>query len=735
MKTLFIILICTFLFNPYSYAQPHGKQIHIVVKDSEGNPLVGANIIWEGAKTGAITNSEGEALLDAVGLPDRIITSYIGFRNDTTSLSESIPHHLDVVMKTEAELDEITIAARKNAYTISEVSALKAELLSEHELTKGACCNLSESFETNASVDVEYSDAITGATEINFLGLGGVYAQMLTENVAIIRGLASSFGLTYIPGSWVDNIKISKGAGSVVDGYEAITGSIALCYKGITANEKLYVDVFGNHFGRFESNIHGNFKVGKKEKWSTFMAGNAGQMKVKVDKNDDAFLDFPLLDRYIFMNKWDYNSEKLTQQFAVKGLHEKRQGGQTQFLKARDFGTEDAYGVGIRTNRIESFYKMSYRLEGRPHSIATISSFIWHDEENFFGNNQYTGSQMNFNTRFIYRSIVKNTFHNLDVGGSFAYDRYDETYNDLDFFREEIVPGIFAEYTFNNRDNIVIVAGIRGDYHNLFGFQYSPRLHTKFNLSPTTTLRVSGGRGFRTVNIFAEQKALFASSRELMFESNRNFEAAWNYGISMTQKFTLGGREGHVSADFFRTDFEEMYMVDIFGGDNMIHISNNKQKAYSNSLLIETVYEVVKNLDVKIAYKLDDVKATYDGRLLQMPTTYRNKGLIAVSYMTPDKKWQLDMNSQIHGKHSLSDLDSDLPFFSPRFVTLNMKVEHFFNKGFSMYIGGENITNYRQSNPIAGADNPFGTAFDASQVWGPVVGGLFYAGIRYKLMK
>jgi outer membrane cobalamin receptor len=730
MKHIIQIVLTIILLGNIVQAQ---NQIHIFVSDEENNRLSGANIYWKNAQTGTTSDTRGVALLSFVELPDFIIVSYIGFKNDTILVTSPNQVHFDVILNSELSLDEFTFTEKQKSYEISVVTPLKTEIINEHELTKGACCDLSESFETNASVDVEYTDAITGAKEINFLGLGGVYALLQTENVATIRGLASSFGLNYIPGSWIDNIKISKGAGSVTEGYESITGSIALDYKDVKSKDKVYIDAFGNHFGRFESNIHGNVKVN--DKWSSFLAGNVGLMKTKIDKNKDSFLDFPLTDRYIFLNKWDYQSDRLSQHFLVKGLYENRIGGQTNFVKLTDLGTENSYGLGIKTKRVESFYKAGYRLEGRPQSISSISSFIWHDEENVFGKNLYSGSQINFNTRFIYKSIVKSTFHNIQTGVSFIYDKYDERYNDLDYFREEFVPGVFAEYTYNNTQNITLVAGIRFDYHNLFGFQYSPRVHAKFDLSPSSILRVSGGRGFRTVNVFGENKALFASSRELMFENRRNFEAAWNYGISFTQKYNLANREGHLSVDFFRTDFEELYMVDIFGGDNMIRISNTKSRAYSNSFLVEAMYELVNNLDIKIAYKLDDVKATFNGVLLQQPTTYRNKGLIAVSYTTPDDKWQLDINTQIHGKHALSDLESSVPFFSPRFVIMNMKVEHFFNKGFSVYVGGENITYFTQPNPIIGADNPFGELFDASQVWGPIVGGMFYGGVRYRLKK
>lgn len=730
MKHLIQILIAIIFLGKVIKAQ---NNIHIVVTDKEKNSLAGANIYWKNAQTGTTTDTRGVALLSFVELPDNIIVSYIGYKNDTILVTSTSQVHFDVTLISELSLDEFTFTEKQKSYEISVVTPLKTEIINEHELTKGACCDLSESFETNSSVDVEYTDAITGAKEINFLGLGGVYALLQTENVATIRGLASSFGLNYIPGSWIDNIKISKGAGSVTEGYESITGSIALDYKDAKSKDKLYIDAFGNHFGRFESNIHGNVKIN--DKWSSFLAGNVGLMKAKIDKNKDSFLDFPLTDRYIFLNKWDYHSDRLTQHFLVKGLYENRVGGQTNFVKLTDLGTENSYGLGIKTKRVESFYKAGYRLEGRPQSIASISSFIWHDEENFFGKNLYRGSQINFNTRFVYKSIVKSTFHNIQAGASFMYDKYDERYNDINYFREEYVPGIFAEYTYNNTQNITLVAGVRLDYHNLFGFQYSPRVHAKFDLTPTSILRVSGGRGFRTVNIFGENKALFASSRELMIESMRNFEAAWNYGFSFTQNYNLANREGHISVDFFRTDFEELYMVDIFGGDNMIRISNTTSRAYSNSFLVEAMYEPAKNLSIKIAYKLDDVKATFDGVLLQQPTTYRNKGLIAISYTTPDDKWQLDLNTQIHGKHALSDLESSIPFFSPRFVIMNMKVEHFFNKGFSVYVGGENITNFTQPNPIIGTDNPFGELFDASQVWGPIVGGMFYGGVRYRWKK
>ncbi len=735
MKYLIIVLIIINAFTK-AYTQgndmmDHSKMLHVTVLDNEKTPLVGAYVFWANTLKGNTTNESGMAMLNIEELPNKIVISYVGYEVDTILIEHHSEKHFNVALQNIKSLDEVVVSERKQASTISRIEPIKTEIINAQELTKAACCNLSESFETNSSVDVSYSDAVTGAKEITFLGLDGVYVQILTDNIPSIRGMASSFGLTYIPGSWINRIAISKGSGSIINGYESITGSISLNYKDDFEKNKFYVDIFGNHLGRLESNFFTNIKV--HEKWSTMLAGNWGLVKNKTDNNDDSFLDQPLINRYAFMNKWRYKGDKLRQQFSIKVLHEDRDGGQIDFNEATDRGTNNAYGIGIKTNRIEGFHKGGIILKGNPKSIALLNSIIWHDESNFFGTNEYNGTQINYNTNFIFESIINTTDHHISVGGSFIYDNYDETYNNVNYDRKELVPGVFAEYTYSYLDKIKIIGGLRADYHNIFGVQITPRVHAKFNLSEKTILRVSGGKGFRTTNIFAEEKSLLASSRTLQIEDSRNFESAWNYGINITQNFELGNREGYVSADFYRTNFIEKQVIDVDQGDNTIHVYNSKDKAYSNSFLIEASYEIFPNFDLKISYKLDDTKQVYNGVLRQKFLTDKHRGLITASYTTPNKEWQFDLNSTIHGRHRLSDEFEGASAFAERFAILNLKVEKFFKKGIDVYVGAENVTNFRQPNPIIGADNPFGDEFDTSQVWGPIIGGLFYGGMRFTL--
>jgi outer membrane receptor for ferrienterochelin and colicins len=722
------LLLLLLFISQYTFSQNQQK-IKITITDKKTKEfLLGANVQWQNSIIGATTNEFGIADLVAVdSLPNSIIISYIGYNNDTVLVNTIAD--LKIQLEPEIQLGEVKIKGKRQTNFIASINPIKTEKIEAGELKRAACCNLSESFQTNASVDVNYSDAVTGAKEIKLLGLNGTYVQNLLEGVPFMRGATATFGLDNIPAPWMKSISVSKGVTSVKNSYEGITGSMNIEFKSsFNDSTKLFFDLFGNQNGRIETNLLVNHKINKK--LGTMLMANGAFVPFKQDMNKDGFLDMPLMKQYNLLNRWNYQGDKLEGQYMIKVLSESRIAGQTSIHHQQN-DSLPLYGININTKRMEAFAKTGYILDDRgDKSLGTQFSGVYHQQKSNYGLKQFDTKQATFTGTVLYQTNIKENDNHILVGGvNFVYDKIDEKLDSLQFRRNDFVLGLFAEYTFKWNSKITLVSGIRGDYHSRAGFQANPRIHAKFDLTTTTTLRVAAGSGFRVPNILTENQSLLASSRNLVFTENPTKEVAWNYGVSLTQKFNLFNREGNFSVDFFRTDFTKQAVIDIDNTNNTATISNLKGKSFSNSLLVEFNFEILNGLDLKTAYRLEDVRTTYHRVLLQKPLQALNKGLVALSYKTPNQQWQFDVNTTINGKRRLpNSFESDAgKRYSPRYVLLNAQILKYF-KHAEIFVGAENITNFRQKNPILGT--PFSTLFDTYQVFAPITGANVYGGCR-----
>lgn len=717
---LLLYLICIYQFG-FSQQQ----QIEITITDkSTGDLLYGANVQWMDTLIGATSDENGIAQLEISGvLPKQLVVSYVGYVTDTILVNDLQP--LKIELQPEIFLNEVSIQGRRQSNYISSIDPMKTEKIEAGELKKAACCNLSESFQSNASVDVNYSDAVTGAKEIKLLGLNGTYVQNLLEGVPFLRGLTTTFGLDNIPAPWIKSISVSKGVPSVKNSYEGITGSMNVEFKSsFNDSTKLYVDFFGNQNARLETNLLINHKIN--QKLGTMLMANGAFTPLKQDMNHDGFLDQPEMKQYNLLNRWNYRNDKTEGQYMVKVLSENRIAGQTTSHLSMPL-----YAININTKRVEAFAKTGFIFDGKGNkSLGTQFSGVYHQQKSNYGLKQFNTKQATFTGNILFQSQVKNSdMHTLVGGVNFVYDNLKEELDSLDRNYQDFVPGFFAEYTFKWSNKITLVSGLRGDYHSRAGFQINPRIHAKFALADKTTLRVAVGSGFRAPNVLTENQSLLASSREIIFKENPTKEVAWNYGVSLTQKFNLFNREGSFSVDFFRTDFLKQAIVDIDNADGNATIYNLDGKSFSNSLLLEFNFEALKGLDIKMAYRLEDVRATYHGQLLQKPLVSMNKGLVALSYRTPNKQWQFDVNTAINGKRRLpnSFLSDTGKRFSPRYVLLNAQIMKYFKRS-ELFLGCENITNFKQKDLIIGT--PFSTLFDTYQVYAPSMGATVYGGFR-----
>ena len=696
-------------------------------------PIIGAVIKRTYPDTLLVSNEEGRFSLQASDYgQDTLIVSHAGFESDTV-LWQGDTTELNIVLFPR-KLSEVTI--RSSSTVISKMDTRHTEILTARELQKAPCCNLSESFSTNASVDVNFSDAVSGAKQIQMLGLDGIYTQMLTENTPLMRGLGTTFGLNYIPGTWISSIRVGKGAGSVVNGYESTAGQINVELQKPESAERFFLNGYVNHMGRAEGNLTMARKLN--DRWSVGLLTHGSLLKSKLDMNKDGFTDLPLFDQVNVLNRWKYQGDRLEARFGVKVLREGREAGQ---FRSDDFPfppNATLYENRSTAKRIEVFSKLGILFPEKPYKgIGIITSAVLHDQQASFGFRDYRGLQKSLYANVIYQSIIGTTDHQFKVGASYIADFYDEALDDSLFTRIESVPGVFGEYTFTVPDKFSAVAGLRADYHNLFGTVLTPRLHLKYTPWTHTTLRASAGRGFRTANVVADNLPLLVSSRAFDVQESPEPESAWNYGLSLVQDFFLFERKGTFSADFFRTDFTNRIVVDLDSDAQKVSFYNLKGQSYANSMQVQLDYEPIERLHVRLAYKYYDVRTDYNGKLLQNPLIPKQRALLNIDYALPFEKWKFDFTTQWFGQKRLPSTSSNpveyrFPDYSPSYFILNAQITRSF-RTLDVYVGGENLTGFRQKQPILAADDPFGTYFDASMVWGPIVGNMIYAGFRWKI--
>lgn len=731
--------------NDPAAATPLNMVMGVVMEeDNKGNlkPLKGASIVLGGTDKGVASQDNGYFTLAVHGEQAVLTVSYVGF--EPRSIEVRPGDHLNVVLNISKPLEGIRIVSTRKASYISPLSTLRTQIMTEKELVKAACCNLSESFETNPSVDVAYNDAVTGSKQIQLLGLSGNYTQLTLESLPGPRGLATPWGLNFIPGTWVESIQLSKGVGSVANGFESIAGQINVELKKPETADQLYANAYVNSMGKTDLNLDLSRRLDKN--WSSSLLLHDAFLSNKVDFNKDGFRDLPTGNLFSVMNRWKYtNPNGIQGQFGVRVLLDNKTGGEMAFDPA-DKLTTNHYGLGIKTNRYDVFGKIGYVFpEKKFKSIGLQVSGYHHDQESYFGTTVYNARQDNFYANLIYQSIISNTNHKFRTGLSFVTDNYNELFRTTPYKRTETVPGAFFEYTYSRGKKFGLVAGIRADHNNLFGYFVTPRLHIRFEPVAGTTIRVAAGRGQRTSNIFAENASVLVSSRTVNILNpaaggayGLRPEIAWNEGISIDQKFRLWNRVGGIALDFFRTDFQNQVVADLYQSARQVNFYNLAGESYSNSLQAEMNYELARKLELRLAYRYFDVKTTYHGELMQKPLLSKHRGFLNLAYETGG--WKFDYTLTINGAKPIPYTGDNPDAFkmndySPAYVVMNAQVSRSVGKKrpVEFYLGSENLTNYYQDRVILGAAQPFGQYFDASLVWGPITGRMFYGGFRHRI--
>ena len=705
-----------------------------VMEDGKKMGLPGASVIWAGTTSGTTTDIQGKFELDKHADSDSLLISYTGYQ----SVKMKYEGSFSLTLKAGVELKGVDIISRESSTALFLLDPLNIQRIDSRELRKAACCNLSESFETNASIDASFTDAITGTRQIKMLGLSGRYSQILKDNIPNIRGLSTVYGLGYIPGDWISDIHISKGAGSVTSGYESMTGEINVAIKDPDFPEKAHFNLYGNQGGRVEFNANSKWKVS--DYWSTITLGHAEINQQRMDRNGDGFMDNPLKKDYVLRNQWKFSAKKHWEgQYAINYLQQDESSGQMDFQRE---GHPNLWGLRLKADRIEASAKTGYVFDDTwGSSFGSQFSYESYSMILAAGLQTFSGTQNTFRGNILYHTNLVSEEHGLTVGVTLLQDDYDMELDSINLDRKEQVFGGYAEYTWNPSERFSSILGIRADEHSIFGTMYSPRLHLRYSLSENISLKGAAGRGYRTANPVTDNMGLLASNRSWNIQSPSMQESAWNLGLNLTYKFRIDYRDASIAVDAYSTQFDQAVVID-YETPEKVSVYASTGQSYSNTGQVEFAWEVMRRTDIRLAYRYTRAETDYaSGRALQ-PFNPEHRGFFNIAYETKkneeEGQWKFDATLQYIGEQRLPFHDlqtvhakNNGEAFSPAFLQLHGQVSKIFKKGLEAYLGVENATNYKQKNPIYSGQDPFSVSFDASQIWAPVFGTMGYLGLRW----
>ena len=653
-------------------------------------------------------------------------------------------------------LDAAVFTSNREGNYISRFKDVRTEVISAAGLCKMACCNLAESFENSASVTVGYSDAVTGARQIRLLGLSGVYTQMLDETRPVMRGLSAPFGLSYVPGQWLESIQIAKGSSSVINGVECMTGQINMEHRKPTDEKPLFLNAAVMSDTKMDFNIASSLQMGYK--WSTVILGHVSGNIKSHDMNSDGFLDEPNMLQFNLSNRWLYQADNGVQvRFGVRAIQDNRKGGQIKSIV-------NPWETDILNRSLNGYLKVGVPLnEDNSQNIALIADYTYQDMDSFFGATKYIAGQHSAFTNLLYQNII-NDSHRFTLGLNGTFDRYDEDFSRIvaagtaskQGITDLANAGVFGEYTFHAGEKFTAIAGLRGDWFYGQGFKVSPRATIKYMPVEEIVIRANGGRGLRYSTPLVDNIGVFSTGK--LFTGSYNdhiLEDAWTFGGNITYYMPFGASSNtYISFDYFRTQFAQQMVVDYEQQLNTIDFyALDGRKSFTDNYQIDFSVDPVERFNITATFRYTNAKIQLKGSEapVEKPMTSRFKGVLNLQYATHLNKWIFDFTASLNGSCRVydfmaddKDADGNLLYKNgrtPMYPLLYAQVTRRF-KGWDVYIGAENLTNFRQKNVIQGAVrdengyvNAYQPSFDASCVWGPLMGIKAHVGFRFTLWK
>ena len=669
-------------------------------------------------------------------------------------------------------LDAAVFVSRQSGNYLSKMKEVRTEVISAAGLCKMACCNLAESFENSASVTVGYSDAVTGARQIRLLGLSGVYTQMLDENRPVMRGLSAPFGLSYVPGQWLESIQIAKGASSVINGVESMTGQINMEHRKPTDEKPLFINAALMSDMKMDLNIASSLQMGYK--WSTVILGHVSGNIKPHDMNKDSFLDEPQMLQFNLANRWLYQADNGLQiRFGLRALQDTRLGG--QMLKDKDgkdvfydkdtysfipkAGVIDPWGSDIMNRSINGYMKIGIPLnEDNSQNIALVGDYTYQDMDSYFGSTKYLAGQHSLFGNLLYQNVISDA-HKFTLGMSATYDRYMEDFRRLvvgqdvsdNGLTQMAVGGFFGEYTYHAGDKFSAIVGLREDFYKKSGNKivgrFSPRVTLKYSPTEDIVIRANGGRGVRYSTPLIDNIGVFSTGKAFVGAYNEHIlEDAWTFGGNLTYYLPFGSSSNtYISFDYFRTQFVQQMVVDYEHIANAIDFyALDGNRSFTDNFQLDFSIDPIERFNITVTCRYTNAMIELAGKgLVEKPMTSRFKGVLNMQYATNLNKWIFDFTASLNGSCRVYNFMEE--FYeggrTPVYPLLYAQITRRF-KGWDVYAGVENMTNFRQKDVILGSVkdsdgfvNPRQASFDASCIWGPLMGIKAHIGFRFTLWK
>lgn len=679
-------------------------------------------------------------------------------------------------------LDATVFVDRQDGNYLSKGKDIRTEVISAAGLCKMACCNLAESFENSASVTVGYSDAVTGARQIRLLGQSGIYTQMLDENRPVMRGLSAPFGLNFVPGQWLESIQIAKGVTSVINGVESMTGQINMEHRKPTDEKPLYLQASAMDDSKCDLNVVSAFQFDELSTWSTVLLAHIDGNFKTMDMNGDGFMDDPEQLNIALSNRWLYFGQDGVQvRFGIRGILDNRLGGQmgadgsrSAFVPTRTETDSPLWQASIANRSLGAYVKVGVPLnEANTSNVALVldETSQWLDSgygspklnplaagndgipvSVYNGYRFYNAFQQSFFANLLYQNQDSER-HHFTLGLSEMLDLYSEAFC-ADCYTGPVLSdtGAFGEYTFRDGDRFSAIVGLRGDYYNRGGFRFSPRVTLKWAPSDQWVFRANGGRGIRYSTPLVDNFGVLSSSKTLIGDYlGHPLEDSWTFGGNATWylPFDESGKT-YISADWFSTYFSDQMLVDhqsMYGIDEICFYMLDRAagaRSYTHNIQLDFSSEPFRGFTTTLTGRITDARQTLMSQSDGIkPMTSLYKAVLNLQYAARLNKWIFDFTASLNGPCRVWDFMRDITVggekiyadgYTPVYPLLYAQVTKRF-KGVDIYAGGENLTGYTQPMPIIDAEDPFGSGFDASCVWGPVMGLKLYAGVRITLWK
>ncbi|MBR5056335.1 MAG: carboxypeptidase-like regulatory domain-containing protein, partial [Bacteroidales bacterium] len=735
MKKISILILFILSALP-SFGQNFNGQVFYRRPDGKTEPLPYAQVYFLEKSKLLDTDGEGRFTISNYGTKATLVATYVGYTRDTLVVTPEISTG-EFFLSGENEVEQSVVTARQPG--ISKLKPVKTEVISAAGLCKMACCALAESFENSASVTVGYSDAVTGAKQIKLLGLSGTYTQMLDENRPVMRGLANPFGLSYVPGQWLESIQIAKGPSSVINGLEAITGQINMEHRKPTDETPLFVQLYGSSDSMYEANVVSALQFSPA--WSTILLTHVGGTSKSMDHNGDGFRDEPENLQINVANRWLYyhQASGLQIRFGARFINENRVGGQMGSKKDNDYNIQNnLWGSNILNRGINGYMKIGVPVDPeQTSSIAAVLDFNHHEFDSYFFLKDFDGKQDSWFLNLLYQNNI-NDYHAIEFGITAKRDGFKQVYTDNRLALSAAIPykptdmsyiensvAVFGEYTYTLDEKVTLQTGLNLEHNWLHGWMLAPRANFKYAFTDEIIFRLLGGRGFRCSNIFTDNLGMFSTGRVIKIQDALDtMEDAWTYGGNVTFYLPFGFDEEntYLSFDYFHNDFLHQVIVDQEAEAGYVDIYNLDGRSFTNTYQVDFNVDPFERFNVVATFRYTDARVTLQGQgLVERPMTSRYKGVLNLQYSTPMSKWVFDFTAQINGPMKL-------PWFaaeawgmetSPIYPMLYAQITRKF-RGIDIYIGGENLTGFHQMDAILSAKNPFSPAFNASCVWGPL---------------